>query len=265
LIDGESKSKEASATASSPEEGMTFTEHLGELRTRIIYSIVFLILGCFVSFPLIKPFLFPFMMRPMAGIKDAEIQVLGPSEKFMAYFKVGIAAGLVIALPLVLYQLWLFVRPGLKQKEKRWVKGLLWSAVFLFLAGAAFSFFLMLPIALRFLLTFNPGYDIKTQITLDRYFSFTLFLVLAGGLVFQIPLITFFLSLIGLVSPHQMSKYRKYAILATVILAAALTPTGDPVTLSVMGLPIYLLYEISIFVSRAVYKGKAAAVEKASE
>ena len=244
---------------------MTFTEHLGELRTRIIYSLVFLALGCVVSFPLVRPFLFPFLMRPMSGIKDVPIQVLGISEKFMAYFKVGIAAGLVIALPLVLYELWLFVRPGLKQKERRWVKGLLWSAVFLFLTGAAFAFFLLLPIALRFLLLFNPGYDIKTQITLDRYFSFTLFLVLAGGLVFQIPLVAFFLSLIGLVSPRMMVKYRKYAILATVLLAAALTPTGDPITLSVMGLPIYLLYEISIFVSRAVYKSKASAVERAGE
>ncbi len=207
---------------------MTFTEHLGELRNRIIYCIIALFVTCIGVFPFVKPYIFPWLMSPIKNIKSAQVQVLGPAEKFMAYFKVGVVAGLVLALPFILFQVWLFVKPGLKELERKWVRGLLWSSVFLFLAGCAFIFYLLLPIALRFLLTFDLGYDIHTAITLDKYFSFVLFLVLAGGLVFQIPLVTLFLAMVGLVSPRQMARFRKYAILITVILGSRLTLPQEP-------------------------------------
>jgi sec-independent protein translocase protein TatC len=210
-----------------------------------------------IAFPLVRPVFFPLMMHPIENIKEAQIQVLGPAEKFMAYFKVGFVAGAIIGLPFVLWQLWLFIKPGLRPNEQKWVKGLLYAAVFLFLAGAAFAFFVLLPIALNFLLTFDLGFKIITQITLDKYFSFAIFLILGGGLVFQIPLVVFFLSLVGIVSPQMLIRVRKYAFLAAVVLAAAITPTGDPVSLTLLGAPIYLLYEISILVSKFVYKKKA--------
>lgn len=258
--DSTSDNKPDSPTPPPPAEGLTFTEHLEELRLRLVYSVLFLILGCVVSFIFTRSYIYPFILTPWENISDASLQALGPTEKFMSYFKVGFVAGFVIALPFIFYQIWLFLRPGLTRKERKWVRGVFVAAFFMFLAGCAFCFYLILPVALRFLLAFEPGKgmptEIVTQVTLDKYFSFALLLTLAGGAVFQIPLVTFFLSLFGIVSPQQLTRFRRYAILASVILAAALTPTGDPLTLSMLGVPIYLLYEISIFISRAVYKKK---------
>jgi sec-independent protein translocase protein TatC len=265
LAEGESKSDKMnrSPSSSTEDQGMAFTEHLEELRLRIIYAIVGLVIGCVISFIFVRAYIFPWLVSPWRNVTGATLQVLGPTEKFMAYFKVGFAAGFVVALPFVIYQIWLFVKPGLRGYEQRWVKGILWASFFLFLCGCAFCFYLVLPVALKFLLGFEPGEnmatEIETRITLDRYFSFALLLTLAGGLVFQIPLVTMFLSMAGIITPQQMSKFRRYAILAAVVLAAALTPTGDPITLSLLGVPIYLLYEISIFISRAVYKKKEQA------
>ncbi len=251
-------------------EGLTFTEHLEELRNRLLYSILFLILGCIVSFIFTRSYIFPWLVSPWKAVSaDATLQVLGPTEKFMAYFKVGFAAGLVIALPFIIYQAWLFVRPGLTRHEIKWVRGLMIAAFLLFLAGCAFCFYLIFPIALRFLLEFEPGNNlatkITTQITLDRYFSFVVLLTLAGGFVFQIPLVSLFLSMLGIVSPAQLAKFRRYALLGAVVLAAALTPTGDPVTLSLLGVPIYLLYEASIIVSRFVYKKRDSAAQNVTD
>ncbi len=268
MVDTEptSDNKTVDPSSGAKDVGMTFMQHLDELRIRLMYSVLFLILGCVVSFIFTRSYIYPFIISPWDNVSGANLQALGPTEKFMSYFKVGFIAGFIIALPFILHQVWLFLKPGLSRKEQNWVGGVLISAFFLFLTGCAFCFYLVVPVALKFLLGFEPGVDmattILTQVTLDRYFSFALLLTLAGGAVFQIPMITFFLSMFGIVSPQQMVKFRRYAILCAIVLAAALTPTGDPLTLSMLGVPIYLLYEISIFISRAVYKKRGTRGEE---
>jgi len=244
----------SSTTEEDVDKPSPIVEHLMELRTRIIYSIVFLVLGCILGFILTGKFLLHWIFSPILAIPDARLQVLGPAEKIGAYFKVSFIAGLVISLPFIAHQAWLFLRPGLKKHERRFLTLLVPSATALFLLGAAFVFYVMIPAALPFLLQqIDLGIEVEANITLDRYFSFVLALVLAGGLVFQIPLVTYFLARAGLVSGPMLAKQRKLAVLGTVLLAAILTPTGDPFNLVLLALPIYLLYEISILVASAAY------------
>ena len=256
MVDGDSTSLPPSKTATVvPEpEGKTITEHLNELRNRIIISFGFIVLGCVASFYTVKDYLLPWLMGPILRIPDVDLQVLSVQEKFLTYFKIGFAGGFLLAAPFILFQVWQFIHPGLTDRERKAVRGLLLTTLFLFLAGAAFTFYLILPVALTFLLEFELGVEVTTEITMDKYFSFSLFLILAGGLVFQIPLVAYFLSMVGLLSPQFMARYRRYAFLGAVILGAALTPTGDPVTLALLAIPIYLLYEASIIVSAVVFK-----------
>jgi sec-independent protein translocase protein TatC len=232
-------------------------EHLEELRVRIIYSILYLAGGFFIGLFLAQSrWLFQAMMSPIQSIPDVNIVVLGPTDKFAAYFKVAFIAGVAFALPFMMHQLWMFLRPGLSMKERRMAQGLIPASLILFLIGAAFVFFVMIPSALKFLINFDLGVEVKTMLSLDRYFSFILYLLLAGGLVFQIPLITWFLARAGVLTSRLMARNRKYAILGAAILAAVLTPTGDPFNFALLGVPIYALYEISIVVAMVSGKKK---------
>ena len=230
-------------------------EHLNELRTRIIYCIIYFVLGSVVGFLVTDRFLFQWLLSPILKIPEAHLQVLGPEEKISSFFKTSFIAGAVIALPFMMHQVWLFLKPGLKAHERRYVLTLLPASILLFLAGASFVFFIMIPTALNILIGFDPGgIDIAADITLDRYFSFVLLLILAGGLIFQIPVLTYFLAKLGLVSKQELASQRKIAVVATVFLAAILTPTGDPINLMLLSVPIYVLYELSIIIAGAAYK-----------
>jgi sec-independent protein translocase protein TatC len=235
-------------------------EHLEDLRTRIIYSIVFLTLGTIVGFFITDLFLFKLLFSPIQAIPSITVQVLGPIDKLMAYFKAAFIAGVTIAVPFIMHQIWLFVRPGLRPSERNAIVILIPASLILFIAGAAFVFYVLIPPSLNFLLNINLGVDIKTNIALDQYFSFILYFVLAGGLIFQIPLITWFLAKIGLVTAKMMSRSRKAAILVTAILAAVITPTGDPFNFMLLALPIYGLFEISILVAMVAEKSRASGV-----
>lgn len=232
-------------------------EHLEELRLRILFSVLYLAGGFFVGLALAENrLLFKAIMAPIEAIPGANLIVLGPTDKFMAYFRLAFIAGLAISFPFVLHQLWLFLSPGLSRSERRVVLGLIPTSLILFVIGAAFVFYIMIPSALRFLLNFDLGIDVKTEISLDRYFSFVLYLILAGGLVFQIPLITWFLARMGIVTGKWMARNRKYAVLGAAILAAVLTPTGDPFNFALLGIPIYALYELSILVAMVAGRKK---------
>ncbi len=234
-----------------------FTEHLDELRRRLIFCLVYLVIGCVAGFFVTEKFLFEWILSPILAIPDTKLQVLGPVEKIAAYFKTSFIAGVVIAAPFIFHQVWLFLRPGLKAKERTYLLWLFPTSVLLFTIGVAFIFYVMIPTALRFLLGFDLGVEIEAGITLDRYFSFLLFLLLVGGTIFQIPLVTYFLARLGLVTHTMMANQRKVAILSTVILAALITPTGDPFNLFLLAIPIYLLYEISIIIALVFGKKKS--------
>jgi sec-independent protein translocase protein TatC len=236
------------------EQPSPIMEHLNELRRRIIYSVIYFIAGSIIGFFITDRFLFQWLVSPILKIPEAHLQVLGPAEKISAYFKTAFIAGAIIAAPFIAHQVWLFLRPGLKASERRYILILIPLSLVLFIAGASFVFFIMIPTALRFLIGFDLGIEVSTDITLDRYFSFILLLIVAGGLVFQIPLVTYFLAKLGVVSSEAMASNRKYALVGTVFLAAILTPTGDPINLALLSLPIYILYELSIFIAKVAYK-----------
>lgn len=232
------------------------TQHLKELRSRLIFSLIFLLLATIAALYITDKFIFKWLMDPIEGIPDVRIQVLGPADIFGAYFKTSFVIGLLAAIPFILYQIWLFLKPGLTRTEQRFLILMVPSSIILFLIGGAFIFFIMLPASLKFLLGFDIGIQVELGITLDRYISFVLLLLLAGGAIFQIPLIAFFLAKIGLVSSQLLASQRKIALLFSIILAAMLTPTGDPINLMLLSVPIYVLYELSILVAAAAYPRK---------
>ena len=252
-----SKPDEKKSSVDTSGEGSPIFEHFEELRLRLIYSILYLVAGCLVGFFVTEKYLFAWLLSPILDIPGAHLQVLGPAEKLTSFFKTAFIAGFVIALPFIVHQIWLFLKPGLKPLEQRFLLLFIPASAVLFIAGAAFVFFVMIPASLRFLIGFNLGVEIETGITLDRYFSFVLMLVLAGGLVFQIPLVTFFLVKIGILTAKMMASQRKIAIVITVFLAAVLTPTGDPFNLMLLALPIYVLFEISILVALLTTRAKS--------
>lgn len=242
------------------ERGMTLVEHLTELRTRLLISLVAVALGgvagWFLYEPvfdlLIEPFSdacrnLPDEVRPPTGCDS--LIARSPTEPFLVRFKVSLFTGLVIALPVVLYELWRFITPGLTKRERRLAIPFVLSSIALFALGTWFAF-VTLPRALRFLLGF-AGTDLVPLLTVDSYIGFIIFLILAFGLSFEFPLILIFLSIVRVVSVQKLRRWRRYAYLLITVAAAVITPSQDPYTLLAMTVPMWLFYEVSILVARA--------------
>ena len=225
---------------------MSFLDHLDELRKRLIVTAVALLGGFLICFAFISP-IFDFIMRPLQEIlpDGGRLVYTEPTEAFFLYIKVAALAGLVLATPVVLSQVWLFVAPGLYVHEKRFAIPFVVLATGFFVGGALFSHFILFPVAWRFFAGFASDYmDFMPRI--QPAFSLYVKLVLACGVVFQMPTVVFFLARVGVVTPGFLSRNIKYAILLIFIFAAILTPTGDPVTLTLMASPMILLYILSI-------------------
>ena len=245
------------ATPESEEEGgqMTFFEHLVELRKRIINSLIAVALGAFIGVYVAK-YVIRFVTRPMLkALVDAhlnpELIYTHPAGGFNLIITLGIYIGLVLASPVVLYQIWLFVAPALYKHERSAITGFLFSTVFLFLAGIAFGYYVTLPYVLKFLVTFQivslPG--VVPMITITEYFDLTLMILFGLGLVFELPVLVFFLSLFGIVTPKFLWKNIRYAILVIAVVAAIITPTPDATTMLIFMAPMILLYFVGIAVS----------------
>ena len=234
------------STDTSDSGKMSFLDHLDELRKRLVVSAVSLLVGFLFCFALIQP-IFDFIMRPLQEILPAGGQLVytEPTEAFFLYIKMAALAGLMLAIPVMLYQLWLFVAPGLYVHEKRFAIPFVFLATLFFLGGALFSHYILFPVAWRFLAGFSSDY-MEFMPRIQPAFSLYVRLVLACGLVFQMPTTVFFLSRIGVVTARFLSRNIKYAILLIFIFAAVLTPTGDPVTLTMMAAPMIVLYLLSI-------------------
>jgi sec-independent protein translocase protein TatC len=225
---------------------MSFLEHLDELRKRLMWSVASIGLGFCVALFFIDR-IFGFIMRPLAATVPAGGKLIytEPTEAFMLQLKIAALAGVVIAAPLVMWQLWLFIAPGLYRREKRLAVPFVFFASVLFVTGAAFNHYVVFPTAFRFLGSFSTEY-MQFLPRISPVFSLYAQLLLAFGLIFQMPVLVFTLARIGLVTAGFLWKNTKYAILIIFVLAAVITPTSDVVTQTLMAAPMVLLYIISI-------------------
>ena len=227
---------------------MPFLEHLEELRWRIIKSVIAVVVFMIASVPLSGWFL-RILTLPNANLKNpSELIFLKPTGMLMVRMEIALFAGLILAGPIIFYQLWKFIAPGLHENERRFMLPSLFWSTFCFLSGIAFAYFVIIPNILPFL--FNMSTDaIAPKININDYLSFILRLILVSGLIFELPVISFLLSRIGLLTSAFMKKYRRYAIVIFFIVSALLTPP-DPLSQVLMAFPLILLYEISIWITK---------------
>ena len=262
------------------DEKMSFFSHLEELRKRIIISLVAIGIGFVLTFsysetilrylkrPLTTDLIFsrtyPFVRftpRPGAPI---ELIFLAPAEAFWMHMKIAMLTGLMLVLPVVLYQVWKFVAPGLLPQEKRYALPFVVLGTIFFAFGLLFCFYFVLPFALNFLLTYKTE-NLKPMISIGNYVDFTSKFLLAFGLIFELPLAIGVAAKTGLVTPQWLSKNRKYAILVNFMIAAILTPTPDVFNQTLMALPMCLLYEVGILAARVLVKKPAPSSQEATE
>lgn len=242
------------------EKKLSITEHLLELRSRLIKSVIALGVGIGISFPFA---FYIFDILKSRAPSDMNLVFINVTEMFGTYMKVALYCGIALSLPYLIYQLVMFLAPALGDKEKRYLYLSMPLVVVLFAAGVCFAYFIFLPPALKFLLTF--GSDIaQPMITVSNYVSVLVRLLLAVGLVFEIPLVITLLAKLGVVSPQKLAKGRKWAILAAFVLGAIITPTMDPVNQTLIAAPIIVLYELSIWLAKLAYPKKALAPSPAS-
>jgi len=243
IIEGESQKKEVE---------MTFLDHLEELRWRIIYSVLGILIGTVIAWIFIDFFVDKILLLP-ARTANFKLQNLRPFGQLFLYFQVAIMLGLIFSFPNVVYQLWKFIAPALKSKEIKYIKWIVLFTTFCFMCGVVFAYYIMLPFTLKFAAAFGSA-AIQNNFSIDEYLSIVLNIILGAGLIFELPMLSFFLSMIGLLTPKLMRKYRKHAIVVIMILAAFLSPGADPVSQVLLAVPLVLLYEISIFVSKIFQK-----------
>jgi sec-independent protein translocase protein TatC len=246
---------------------MPLMGHLGELRKRITYIAIAVVVCTIVAF-IEKDWVWMVLMRPLNNTELAGqgLAVFGPTEGFMQVIKVSLYAGLIVSLPFMLYQFWAFIMPALYENEKRSVLPYVAFTTGLFLAGVAFGYFVVLPVGLRFLVGY--GGDLFNQLMqAERYVNFVTMFLLAFGVVFELPLVMMLLSWIGIVDHVKMRKFRKYAVLVMAVIAMVLTPSQDPLSMALMLIPLLLLYEFGIWLSRMALKRrqKREALELVSE
>ncbi len=234
-----------------PDEELPVTEHIEELRQRLFKSLIAVVVGFLIAWPFKKRILL-FLERPLPENLQGKLIFLSPPEAFFTALKVSFFAGILISLPFVLYQVWKFVEPGLYEHEKKFLLPFMFFSVLFFFLGASFAYFVILPFGLRFLLGFMS--DLLTpQITIGSYISFVIQMILAFGFVFLLPVVVWLLSKMGVINYRMLEKNRKFAILVIFVLAALLTPP-DAFSQIMMALPLLVLYELSIWVSKIAGK-----------
>lgn len=250
---------------------MTFWDHLDELRKVLFRVIGVLFLLIIVAFFFKEP-IFNVIFAPLNsdfvlykgfnklldlvhlnGVESFDIQVMNieMAAQFFTHIKVTFFVALIIGMPFFFYELWSFIRPALYTKEKQAVKGTFGFAGILFYAGLACGYFMVLPLTVKFLGTYQVSPEIPNQISLNSYIGMFLSLIMVMGLVFEMPILAALLSRMGLISKELLKKYRRHAVVVLVILSAVITPSGDAFTMMIVAIPLYLLYEFSILVSKS--------------
>lgn len=234
------------------ENEMSFLDHLEELRYRLIYMVVGIVVGGILCGIFID-YLVEIVLLMPARKSGAVLQNLKPFGQIFLYFQVAIVGGMIISVPNIFYQLWRFIAPALRDKEKKYILAIVSFSSLCFLAGITFAYFVILPLTLDFAAHFGSE-AIKNEFAIDEYMSIIFSVMLAAGLIFELPMISFFLSKLGILTPEFMKKYRKHSIIGIMFFAALLTPGTDPVSQVVLAVPLFLLYEISILISKLSQK-----------
>ncbi|MGA9353165.1 MAG: twin-arginine translocase subunit TatC [Terriglobales bacterium] len=234
---------------------MGFLEHLEELRRRIVYSLIAVVIGFFGCWT-IRTYLIDLMQRPITAVLHKyglpeKLVYLNPVDPFNLNLKVAAVAGLFVTSPFVLYQLWLFIAPGLYRNEKRYVFPFMASSVGLFLAGGYFGYRVVYPQALNFLIDF--GKQFAPMITIEEYTSLFVTIIVGMGAIFEMPILVFFLALMGIVSAGWMWRNIRYGILGIFVIAAIITPTPDIVNMCIFAAPMLGLYVLSIGIAWLVH------------
>lgn len=231
---------------------MSFLEHLQELRRRIFLSVCGVLVGFCVCFAYANQ-IYAFMARPLAkafaahGMAGQKLGYLNPITPFNLYIKLALIVGLFLASPWVLYQVWLFISPGLYKKERGYVVPFVLCTSALFIAGGAFAYLYAFPIALNFLIGY--AHQFQPFVTIDEYFNLFATVIIGLGLIFELPTLIFFLSLLGIVTSRFLLKNFRYAVLIIFVVAAIVTPTADITTMLVFAAPMLALYVLSIGVA----------------
>ena len=257
-------------------EEMSFLDHLEELRWRLIRSIIGISVAAVVAF-FYKDIIFDHIIlapknpefwtnkmfcrlgdlvnTPSLCINQTPLEIISMqmSGQFNMHMWVSAIAGLIIAFPYVFYQFWSFVAPALKSKERKYANGAVFWSSFLFITGVVFGYFMIVPLTVNFLGSYTVSAEVKNTINLTSYISTTMSVILASGVIFELPIVVYFLTKIGMVTPEFMKKYRRHSIVIIWIIAAIITPP-DVFSQTLVAVPLCLLYEVSIFISKWVVK-----------
>ena len=252
------------ANSERPIATMTFWDHLDVLRSSLIRMGVAVVVFAVAAF-LMKETLFSVVLAPrssdfvtyrLLGVDAFSLHLMntGLTEQFMIHMRTALYAGLLLASPYILYELFRFVSPGLYQNERRYAVWIVGAAYVMFLVGTLVNYFVVFPLTVRFLGTYQVSPDVANMLTIQSYVDTLLGMSLVMGVVFELPVVCALLGRIGLINAQLMAGYRRHAIVAILVVAAIITPTTDVFTLFVVSLPIYLLYEVSTVIVRWVHK-----------
>lgn len=255
---------------------MPFLEHLEVLRWHIVRSVivilVFFLIALFAKHWIFDVFIFgpthdDFItyrlmcqfsewlgMEDLLCLKGVKINFINTelAGQFMMHIKISFLTGFICGFPFIIYELWKFIKPALYQKETNYTKGIVFFTSVLFLIGVAFGYFVLIPFSVNFFATYSISDSVQNLFTVTNYISFITIFMLSCGLMFELPMIVYFLSKVGLLTPSFMRNYRRHAVVILMIVAAVITPTADVGTMLLVFVPLYFLYEISIFISAGV-------------
>ncbi|WP_199426900.1 twin-arginine translocase subunit TatC [Thermaerobacillus caldiproteolyticus] len=230
---------------------MSIYEHLGELRKRLIIVVVFFVIAMIASFFLVEPVIL--YLQKAGEAKELTMNAFRLTDPIKIYMQFAFVIALIMTSPVLLYQLWAFISPGLYERERKVTLSYIPLSLLLFLAGVSFAYFVLFPFVVRFMQNLASSLGIHQVIGINEYFEFLLQLVLPFGLVFQLPIIVMFLTRLGLITPMFLVKVRKYAYFVLLIVAAIITPP-DVLSQVIVMIPLSILYEISIWISRIAYR-----------
>lgn len=242
-------------------QDMTIAEHIGELRKRLILVVAFfffaMVAGFFLAEPLIR------YLQHADEAKELTMNAFRVTDPLKIYFQVAFVIGVILTSPVILYQLWAFISPGLLDKERKVTLSYIPISVLLFLAGLSFSYFILFPYIIHFMVNLSGELNIEQVIGINEYFQFLFQITIPFGFLFQLPVVTLFFTRLGLITPLFLSKIRRYAYFALLVIAALITPP-DVMSHLMVTVPLFILYEISIWISKFGYK-KAQAAEREAE
>ncbi|MFS0577046.1 twin-arginine translocase subunit TatC [Sporosarcina sp. 179-K 3D1 HS] len=241
------------------EKNLTIIEHIDEIRKRLMVIVVFFLIAVAGSFFIAKPLIH--FLQHDGEAESITLNAFNVLDPLMIYVKMVVIIAFVVISPVVMYQLWAFISPGLHDKERRATLSYIPYTFFLFLGGVAFSYLILLPYVLKFTMNISKELDIVQTIGINEYFSFLFQLVIPFGLIFQLPVVLLFLTRLGILNPQLLVKVRKYAYFTLFVIAAFITPP-DLLSHLFVTVPLFILYEISIFISRFGYRKYLKAEEE---